>query len=307
MPDFESVDLQVNGVAGIDFSSLNLQLDDVMRAASLLKDRGTMAFCPTLVTTSFKTYMRNLPIISQAMSISSNDPDFASIIGIHLEGPWLSPMDGARGVHPKEHIIDASISILDKFFDAAGGNVLLLTIAPEIPGGLELIAHAVSLGVNVSLGHTLAEERVIREAVSAGARFSTHLGNGIPQMIHRHENPIWSQLAQPELVPMLIADGHHLPFVFIQAVIAAKGDRNVIVVSDASPAAGMPPGNYTYFGATARLDESGKLYDQASGYLAGSSATLKDCAKWLEEQGLEPDLIRNLISRNAIHHLAIVL
>lgn len=177
----------------------------------------------------------------------------------------------------------------------------MITLAPEIDGGLELIEYAVSLGIKVSIGHTMAGGDTIKAAAESGARFSTHLGNGIPQYIHRHENPLWSQLAHPDLVPLVIADGHHLPFDFIQVALATKGSNNVIVVSDSSPAAGLPPGDYHFFGSVSRLDPGGRLYEPSTGYLAGSSATMSVCAAWLSICGMNDRDITRLTSLNARH------
>jgi N-acetylglucosamine-6-phosphate deacetylase len=144
-----------------------------------------------------------------------------------------------------------------------------------------LIRRAVELGIAVAIGHTMANSQEVREAVAAGARLSTHLGNGCPNLLHRHHNPLWPQLAETNLTSMLITDGHHLPADFVRTVLAVKGPGGVIVTSDAAPAAGLPPGDYELFGLPVRLEASGRLHSPTTQTLAGSAASMLDCMNWL--------------------------
>jgi N-acetylglucosamine-6-phosphate deacetylase len=296
------VDLQVNGYAGVDFSSPALTIDQVLQAAQNLRRQGTALFCPTIVTAPWEVYTHVIPLLAQAKLVLANlDYNvYAQISGIHLEGPFISPVDGARGVHDLSSIRPASISDFDALLRLSSGTLRLLTLAPEIPGGLELVQHASSLGILVGLGHTLASADVIHEAVAAGARFSTHLGNGLPATIHRHHNPLWAQLTEPALYAMLIADGHHLPAEFVRVVIAVKSMGGVIVTSDAASPAGLPVGDYSFCGKNVRLDQGGKLYDPLTGYLAGSSANLSQCLGWLSGLGIMPHDLDRLCRQNAL-------
>jgi N-acetylglucosamine-6-phosphate deacetylase len=274
------IDLQVNGYAGVDFSSLALTPDQVESASAALARRGTLAFCPTVVTASPATYRHVLPLLAQA---ARGNP---RLLGIHLEGPFISPEDGALGAHPRAHVRAPDAALFEDLYALADGRLAIITLAPERPGALEVIRRAVALGVVVSIGHTLADAAAVRAAVDAGARLSTHLGNGCPNLLQRHENPIWPQLAAPELTAMLITDGHHLPPAVIASFVAAKGAARVIVTSDSSPAAGLPPGDYEFFGARARLEPSGRLRNLERDTLAGSSATMLDCVNHLASLGL---------------------
>ena len=300
------VDLQVNGYAGIDFTSPALSLDQVLKAAINLRQQGTGLFCPTVVTAPWKVYTHILPLLAQAKKILDGlDHDvYAQISGIHLEGPFISTVDGARGVHNLSAIRPASLPDFDALFDLSNGALRLLTLAPEIPGGLELVCHAASLGILVGLGHTLASADVVHAAAAAGARFSTHLGNGLPATIQRHHNPLWSQLADPRLHTMIITDGHHLPADFVKVVIAVKGKGRVIVTSDAAPPAGLPAGEYSFCGKIVHLDTGGKLYDPQTGYLAGSSANLRQCQAWLSGLGYSVSELACLCRDNALALLA---
>jgi N-acetylglucosamine-6-phosphate deacetylase len=277
------VDLQVNGYGGVSFSSLALTADDVRKVADALAARGTEAFCPTVVTASAAVYEHVLPILGAA----ARSADLAGrILGIHLEGPFISSEEGAVGAHSKAHVLPPSIDSLDRLMDLAGGAVRLLTVAPEKPGAAELIAHARCAGITVSIGHTLAGADDIQRAIDAGATLSTHLGNGCPNFMHRHDNPIWPQLAAEGLTAMLITDGHHLPPTFIRAVLAAKGPGRVIVTSDASPVAGLPPGTYEMLGTRLVLEPNGRVRNLVAPTLAGSSATMHECMAYLESLGV---------------------
>jgi N-acetylglucosamine-6-phosphate deacetylase len=282
------VDLQVNGYAGVDFSSPGLTLAEVGKAARALYLRGTLAFCPTVITSPVEVYRRSLPVLAEAIRSQARlDAQPGSLLaGIHLEGPFISPEEGAVGAHPRQHVRPPSLALFDELYLLAGGQVALLTLAPELPGALDLIRHACARGVTVSIGHTLADAKDIRAAVEAGATLSTHLGNGCPNYIHRHRNPLWPQLAAPGLSAMLITDGHHLPPELMAVALAAKGPGRAIVTSDSSPAAGCPPGEYTFFGTHALLEPSGRLRNLDSDTLAGSSATLLDCMNVLAGLGL---------------------
>jgi N-acetylglucosamine-6-phosphate deacetylase len=297
------VDLQVNGYQGVDFSSPQLTLESVIETCRKLYNHGTTAFLPTMITAPLETYTQNLPVFARALEVSRDEESLAQILGIHLEGPYISPQDGARGVHPLENIRPPSIAEFKHFIELSNGSIKFLTLAPEQQGALSLIQLAVSLGIQVGIGHTLATSKEIEAAIQAGARFSTHLGNGLPMNIHRHHNPLWCQLSNPSLAAMIIADGHHLPVDFVNVVVQCKGLDKVIVVSDASPAAGFPSGEYKFFGASVRLEDNGRLSDPRTGYLAGSSALLKDCAAWLSSIGFDETSVHKLCRENALNAL----
>lgn len=277
------VDLQVNGYAGVNFSSDSLTLAQVLSVTQALAQRGTLAFCPTVITAPPAVYRHVLPVLAEAI----RDPrSQGRLLGIHLEGPFISPEDGAVGAHPLDFVRPPSLEEFDALYRLAEGRIVLLTLAPELPGARDLIRHAVSLGVVVSIGHTLADGPAVRAAVDAGARLSTHLGNGCPNLLHRHHNPLWPQLAIGELSAMLITDGHHLPPEVIAAFLAAKGSRRILVTSDSAPAAGCPPGEYAFFGTRALLEPSGRLRNLERDTLAGSAATMFDCMNFLAGLGL---------------------
>lgn len=268
------VDLQVNGYKGVDFSSPDLTEERFIFACKELIRKGTVVFLPTVITSSKQVYEKNLKLIADAMKYE----DLKNHIpGIHLEGPFISGEDGARGAHNSEWIREPDIRFFGQLVEWADGNVKLITIAAELEGSEALCRHATDLEITVSLGHQMADETDLKKLVDSGAKVLTHLGNGIPQKIDRHENPIWAGLSNDDLKAMMITDGHHLPPSLIKTIIRSKGVSNVIVVSDASPIAGLSPGKYTTLGNDVILEESGRLHNPKTGYLVGSSSTMIEC------------------------------
>ncbi|MFA7174042.1 MAG: N-acetylglucosamine-6-phosphate deacetylase [Kiritimatiellia bacterium] len=272
------IDLQINGYQGVDFSDAGLSAESCAAACCGILQAGTAAFLPTIVTSSLSTYEHNLPIIAQAMKM----PEFKGrVLGVHVEGPFISPEDGARGAHPLRHVKAPDIRTLEQLIQWSEGNIRLLTVAAELEGAEQLIAYAVSQGITVSLGHQMADEEAVRVATAAGAKCLTHLGNGIPSTLNRHQNPIWAALAEEDLTAMIITDGHHLPRSLIQLFLRINGSDRVVVTSDGTALTGMPPGSYHMFGADVTLDESGRLYNPLTGYLAGSGSNMLQCMNYL--------------------------
>ncbi|HEY3236726.1 MAG TPA: hypothetical protein VGJ84_18555 [Polyangiaceae bacterium] len=294
------VDLQVNGLVGVDFASPSLTLEDVRRASAALYARGTIAFCATLVSSSLEVYRRNLPLLSEACELDLP----ARVLGLHLEGPFISQAEGARGAHSIEHLQKPDIALFDAWCELARGKVALVTLAPELPGACELIEHAKRAGAVVGIGHSMAGRSAISEAVAAGARFATHLGNGIPSRISRHDNPLWPLLAEDRLSGLFITDGHHLPADFIQVALRAKGAARFIVTSDATSPSGLQPGRYDALGQVVVLEANGRLHPEGSDYLAGSSASLLDCVNYLASLDLiAPEDIARVGRDNALELL----
>jgi N-acetylglucosamine-6-phosphate deacetylase len=260
------VDLQVNGFAGVDFNVPDLSADRVSEALERMRATGVTRCLPTLITSSFDRFAASARVLSAVA-----DP---AIAGIHMEGPYISPEDGARGAHPREHVRPAAIDDFNRRQDAARGRIALVTIAAEAPGATTLIEHLVASGVRVALGHTAATPLQIADAIAAGATLATHLGNGCAQMLPRHPNVIWELLAADTVFASLIVDGHHLPPSTVKAMVRAKDPRWTILVTDAIAAAGSAPGEYTIGGVTTVLGEDGRVSLPGTPYLAGSSLTM---------------------------------
>jgi N-acetylglucosamine-6-phosphate deacetylase len=203
-----------------------------------------------------------------------------------VEGPFISSVDGARGAHNTEWVRKPDPGLLDEMIAWADGQIRLLTIAAELEGAAELTRHAVSRGIAVSLGHQIATDSDLERLVEAGATALTHLGNGVPSQIDRHENPIWAGLANDNLTALIITDGNHLPPFLLKTIIRAKGPERCIVVSDASELAGFGPGQYESMGHKVVIEESGRIHDPKTGYMAGSSATMLKCMNHLTSLNL---------------------
>ncbi len=283
------VDLQVNGYKGVDFSSGDLTEAHFVQACRGLFEAGTTAFLPTMITSPGDVYKHNLPIMTAALQ---SEEFHGRLLGIHLEGPFISTQDGARGAHNAEWIREPDISYLQQLIEWAGDKVKLITIAAEAKGAEQLARYAVGRGIAVSLGHQMAGEEDLVKLVRAGAVALTHLGNGVPAVLPRHENPIWAGLANDDLVATIITDGHHLPAPVLKTIIRTKGAAHCVVVSDASSLAGFGPGRYETLGHKVVLEDSGRLYDPATEYLCGSSATMLECMNYLARL--------SLVSRNEL-------
>lgn len=271
------IDLQVNGWGGTDFADPLLSPTAAARACAAIHASGTHGFLATIITSPLAVYERNLRLLAAV-----DDP---TCLGIHLEGPFFSPLGGALGVHRPELCLEADPGRLRHWQEIAAGRIRMLTIGADIPGAAELTRAACGLGISVSLGHHQATARHLSDCADAGATALTHLGNGIPLQVHRHENPLWAGLAESRLAVMVIADGHHLPAPVLRVMAMASGSR-LVLVSDAAPIAGSPPGRYSAFGREVELSASGRLEDLASGGFAGSAASLTQCVDLARRLGL---------------------
>ncbi len=270
-------DLQINGCDGKSFNSPTLTTDDVAHVVRTCRRHGVTGLLPTLVTNSASALLHGLSILRRACE--ADRAVGAAVPGFHLEGPYVSPEDGPRGAHPLAHVRPPDWDEFRSFQDAAGGRIRLLTLAPEHDGALGLIERATQAGVVVALGHTAASGATVREAIRAGAKLSTHLGNGSHAMLPRHDNYVWEQLAAEELWASVICDGHHLPAAVLRCVVRVKGVGRTILTCDASSLAGLPPGRYVEWGQAFEVLPEGKVVVSGTPYLAGSAAFTDACVR----------------------------
>jgi N-acetylglucosamine-6-phosphate deacetylase len=262
------VDIQVNGFAGIDFNTPGLSGEQIRVAISALRATGVTCFLPTLITGPLERFSS----CARAL-VDLNDP---AIAGIHMEGPYISPVDGPRGAHPHAHCGPASRDDFARRQEAASGRIVLVTLAPEVAGALDLIEHLVASGVRVAIGHSNAAPDAVRDAVSAGATLSTHLGNGCAATLPRHPNVLWEQLAADELWASVIVDGHHLPAATVKVITRVKTPRRCILVTDAMAAAGCPPGSYRIGDVEVEVGPDRRVSLRGTPFLAGSALTLPE-------------------------------
>lgn len=259
-------DLQVNGFAGVDFNDPSTTTEQVHAALAALRRTGVTRLLPTLISGPLDRFARCARTLVDARA--------PAIAGLHMEGPYISPQDGARGAHQKEDVSPASLDDFKRRQERADGEVRLVTVAPEVDGVLPLIEYLRREGIRVAIGHTAASPGQIRDAIRAGATLSTHLGNGCAQMLPRHPNVIWEQLAADELTAGLIVDGHHLPPSTVKVMVRAKTPQRVVLVTDATSAAGQPPGDYRLGGLIVHLDATGRVAVPGQPNLAGSALSL---------------------------------
>lgn len=273
------VDIQVNGYAGFDVRASDVDEHTIHDLTRALWAQGITAFCPTVTTGPEDRITTSLAAIAAARAA---DPLTAqSIPCAHVEGPHLSAEDGPRGAHSREHLRPPDTAEFHRWQKAANGIVGIVTIAPELPGAAQYIRTVADTGVVVALGHTAADRVDIARAVAAGARLSTHLGNGAHAYLRRHPNYIWEQLAEDHLVASFIADGHHLPTATFAAMVAAKGYRRSILISDSVAVSGSPAGRYEGPTGTALdLSDDGRVRLTGTPLLAGGTSSQSECVAW---------------------------
>ena len=265
------VDIQLNGFAGVDFSSPDLDAKKAVSVLPALWSTGVTSFCPTLITNSLPALARNFAVLEQAARLNS---EFAhSAPCYHLEGPFVSPL-GSHGAHDPKWMRPPNWDDFLELQRAAGGKIGIVTLAPELPGSEDFIQKAQKAGLVVAIGHTDGGPDDVHRAAAAGATLNTHLGNGCPEYLHRHKAPLWAQLANESLHASLICDGFHLPSDVIKVIVAVKGIDKCILITDAVHVAQLPPGKYTLVGTDIELLPSGQVVRVDRVSMAGSALTM---------------------------------
>ena len=274
------VDLQINGYAGIDFNTFPIAESGFLKVIDTLVKEGVTSFFPTVITNSSSNIIALLKNIAE---LCQQNPVIADFVGgIHLEGPFISPEDEARGAHEKSYITAPDWDLFQKFRNASKNRIKIVTISPEWDNAPAFTEKCVKENIVVALGHTIASPEQIKAATDAGAKLSTHLGNGAPLMLPRNSNLIFEQLASEQLASSLIADGFHLPDSFLKVAIKMKEDR-AILVSDSTMFAGMEAGTYdSHIGGKVVLEDNQRLslYNNKK-LLAGAAVSLLDCTNYL--------------------------
>lgn len=293
------IDLQINGCWGIDFNASKLTDDDWRLACTRLGDTGTAEFLPTVITGSMEGMAAKIGRLADFCERKSDHA--ATPIGIHVEGPFISPVPGYIGAHPKQHAIAASLDSAKQLVDAGRGWVRMMTLAPEMDDGAIVVDYLAQQGILVAAGHTNASLEQLRQAIDAGLRCFTHLGNGCPPELPRHDNIIHRVMKlRDQLSVTLIADGFHLPPWMLQMMIEWFGDDRSIIVSDAISAAGLPSGFHTLGDRRVWVGDDGVPRSEDRSHFVGSGALLdrmlpllRDAQRWPEAS------IRKLFRENA--------
>jgi N-acetylglucosamine-6-phosphate deacetylase len=268
------IDNQVNGFSGVSFCLAGGELtgEGILKATQELWKKGVTTYLPTLTTNSQEVLLKNLATLA---ATKNKEAIHGSIAGYHLEGPYISPDDGYRGAHPLKYVRKPDWKEFMQLYEASGQNILTVTVAPEVDGVMEFIRRCNGLGIQVAIGHHNATKNLIDLAVLNGAKIATHLGNGCANMINRHVNPLWPQLANDQLMASIICDGFHLRDEEIRVFYKVKGPEKTIITSDVTSFAGLPPGEYkNEDGETIELTKEGMLRYPVQNVLYGSASPI---------------------------------
>jgi N-acetylglucosamine-6-phosphate deacetylase len=270
------VDLQINGIGGIDFNESNLPALSWERALEWLAQDGTTEFLPTLITDSVDSLCLKLANLSRLCEACVQKPLGSSkAVGIHLEGPFLSDQVGYIGAHPKQHARPLELDALKRLVDAANGWIRLVTLAPECDPKGRGIEYLAQEDILIAAGHCNPSIDQLRCAIDSGLSLFTHLGNACPASIPRHENIIHRVLAlRDSLRVTLIADGFHLPLWLLDSWVDWFGENRVAIVSDAISAAGLAPGIYQLGAQKVVVGADGVPRSADQTHFVGSGATL---------------------------------
>lgn len=294
------VDLQVNGYAGVDFNSDGLTADGLHRACAGLAADGVEACLATVITDDLPEMCRRLSLLA---SLRGADPLAKRVIaGVHIEGPFLNEQDGFRGAHPRDAIRPAGVDDMGRLLDAAAGLTRLVTLAPERDAHGAVTRFLVSQGIVVSAGHTDATFDELCAAADAGLSMCTHVGNGCPMQLPRHDNIVQRMLSLADRLWLcFIADGVHVPFVALGNYLRLAGIDRSIVVTDAIAAASLGPGRYTLGRWDLLIGDDMVARAPDRSHLVGSAITMPaSAARLRDELRLSPGDIQRLTRDNPL-------
>jgi N-acetylglucosamine-6-phosphate deacetylase len=260
-------DIHIHGGAGID--AMRALPSELPRLGKFLAAHGVTGYFPTTVAAPLDSTYAALERLADAIEATTDGSVQARPLGIHLEGPFLSHK--RRGVHPPENLVEPTVAIFDRLYQAARGHVRMMTIAPELPGAMEVIAEAARRNVCVSIGHSDADMPTAQAAVTAGARHATHTFNAMRPLDHREPGIIGEVLSDDRLTADMIVDGIHVAPAVVELFLKAKGTERAVLITDAISATGMPDGRY-HLGPIEVDVKDGKC--TSNGSLAGSVLTM---------------------------------
>ncbi|MDJ0636699.1 MAG: N-acetylglucosamine-6-phosphate deacetylase [Xenococcaceae cyanobacterium MO_188.B29] len=278
------LDLQINGGLGLAFPDLKKKdLPQLEQICNFLWQQGVDGFLPTIVTTSVAKIHRSLSVIAEFMTHQKEQQLTAKILGVHLEGPFLNYKK--RGAHPSEYLLPLTVETVEQVLGNYSEIIKIITLAPELDSNNDAIAYIHSLGITVSLGHSLATAEQAKAAFTLGASMVTHAFNAMPSLHHRQPGLLGAAIINPDVYCGLIADGNHVCPTMVKILLKASNyDRGVFLVSDALAPIGLPDGVYpwdtreiTVTNGTARL---------ADGTLSGTTLPLLTGVKNLVEWGI---------------------
>jgi len=291
-------DLQVNGYRGADFCSADLTPERCRAACRALAADGVDGILATVITDSIDALCSKL---RRLVALRVEDPEIRRMIaGFHVEGPFISAAPGFVGAHPPEHVRPADVDSMRRLLDAGSGLVRLVTLAPEHDPGLATTAFLARRGITVSAGHCDPSRDCLERAIDAGLSMVTHLGNGCPTTLPRHDNVIQRMLAvRDRLWICFIPDGAHVPFFALRNYLDLCGVDRAVMVTDCIAASGLGPGLHTFSGMTVEVDAAGVARRPGAANLAGSTVTMPQVRDNLARHlGLAPADVARLVDAN---------
>jgi N-acetylglucosamine-6-phosphate deacetylase len=292
------VDLQVNGYADVDFNADKLVMEDVAAVCRRLRDEGVAGILATVITADIDDMCRRLANIVRACEADESIAE--TIWGIHIEGPFLNATPGYIGAHPVAHARPADVDSMKRLLEAAGGMTRIVTLAPERDEEMRVTRFLAEQEIRVAAGHCDPSLDELRAAIDAGLSLFTHLGNGCPMTLHRHDNIIQRALNLcDQLYIGFIADGVHVPFAALKNYLKCCGCERAFVVTDAICGAGLGPGEYTIGDQPVVVDENLATWAADRSHLVGSAGTMPRSAENLKNAlGLDERQINLLMVEN---------
>jgi N-acetylglucosamine-6-phosphate deacetylase len=290
------VDLQVNGYADVDFNADELSAEKVAAVCERLRGDGVAGILATVITAAPDDMCRRLANI---VRVRETDPLVADVIwGIHIEGPFLSGEPGYIGAHPQEFARPADLSLMQRLLESARGLTRIVTLAPERDAGNGVTKWIAGQGIRVAAGHCNPTLDQLRASIDAGLSLFTHLGNGCPLQLPRHDNIIQRALSlSDQLYLGFIADGVHVPFVALANYLKCCGVERAFVVTDAICGAGLGPGEYSLGSGKVVIDENLATWSADRAHLVGSAGTMpRSHANLQNSLGLDEGQILELLS-----------
>lgn len=270
------IDNQVNGFAGISFSTGNSELtaEGIRNATYAIWRTGVTTFLPVINTNDPGLIKKNIV----ALAHMKDEPSLlGSIPGFHMVGPYISPVDGYRGTHPLKYVKKPDWQEFHDLYESSGRSILQVTLAPELEGAMEFIDKCISGGIVVALGNHNASSAIISEAIERGAKIATNIGSGLAENIRKSENPLWPQLSDDRLLASLVCDKFNLRPEEINVFYKVKGPSGTIIASDVTKYASLQPGNYkTDYGDQVELTGEGMLKYAGQDIVYGSASPIKD-------------------------------
>ena len=291
-------DLQINGFAGIDYNDPTARPDQIEQSLRAMLSTGVTRCLPTIITASLDWQQGCIAALEAARE--SSPLVNAMIAGYHLEGPFLNPEPGYSGCHPAQHMIAGNLDYVQRLQSVANGQIKLVTLAPEVPGVMDMIAPLSKQGICVAVGHSAADYSTLQQALDSGARMSTHLGNGTAPLLAKSDNTILSQLSLDGLSAGFIADDYHVRRHVLGVYLRAKQSANTVLVTDGTAGSYAPPGQYTLGKLAIERQQEPVVYQPGTTSLAGSATTLDRCVSNVcQWYGTAPDTAIDWAAKHA--------